>query len=115
MSVFLLHFPTLVLADGNAKNGEAISRQHCMRCHVVSQDNLFAGIGSTPSFMLLVNALADWEERFTTFYARRPHPVHIRVQGVDPPTSLPSNAAPINLRLDEVDDILAYARSLKKE
>lgn len=113
--MFLAIMSAEALADGNAKNGEAISRLHCARCHVVSEDNLFAGIGSTPSFMLMVNTLQDWEDRFTTFYTRRPHPVHVRIQSLDPLTSLPSNAAPIDLNLDEVEDILAYARSLQKD
>ena len=103
------------LADGDVEKGEALSRLHCARCHVVAEDDPFAGIGSTPSFMLLVNALKDWEERFATFYARRPHPVHVRVEGIAQWTSLPSNATPIKLILEDVEDILAYARSLKKE
>jgi hypothetical protein len=119
MSVYFLMFLAIAspeaLADGNAKNGEVISRLHCARCHVVSEDNLFAGIGSTPSFMLMVNALKDWEERFSTFYTRRPHPVHVRIEGLDKLTNLPSNAAPIELNLNDVDDILAYARSLQKD
>ena len=102
------------MAAGDAKRGEELSRLHCARCHVVADDMPFAGIGSTPSFMLMVNYLADWEDRFQTFYARRPHPVHVRVKGLDSLTNLPSNAAPIDIELADVEDILSYVRTLKK-
>jgi hypothetical protein len=64
--------------------------------------------------MLLVNALADWEERFETFYARRPHPVHVRVKGHKPLTELPPNAMPFEIELSDVADLIAYARTLIK-
>jgi mono/diheme cytochrome c family protein len=100
-------------ADGDPERGEKIANEGCVRCHAVSEDNRFAGIGSTPSFMMMVNFLSDWEERFQTFYARRPHFVHIRVEGIAPLTALPSNAAIIEITLDDVDDLVAYARTLQ--
>lgn len=102
-------------ADGNPERGEKIANEGCARCHAVSEDRRFAGIGSTPSFMMMVNFLDDWEERFQTFYARRPHFVHIRVEGIAPLTALPSNAAIIEITLDDVDDLVAYARTLRDE
>ncbi len=102
-------------ADGNPERGEKIANEGCARCHAVSDDRRFAGIGSTPSFMMMVNFLDDWEERFQTFYARRPHFVHIRVEGIAPLTELPSNAAIIEITLDDVDDLVAYARTLRDE
>jgi len=115
VAVMILAIRQTAEAAGNAERGEDISRQHCSRCHVVAEDMPFAGIGSTPSFMLLVNALDDWEERFETFYARRPHPVHVRIKGLKPLTDLPSNAVPIHLELGDVEDILAYVRSLQED
>ncbi len=104
-----------VIAGENAENGLKIANEGCARCHAISEDRRFAGIGSTPSFMMMVNFLSDWEERFQTFYARRPHFVHIRIEGIAPLTSLPSNAAIIELTLDDVDDLVAYARTLRDE
>jgi len=101
-------------AAGDVAKGHDLAATHCARCHVVSEKNRFSGISSTPSFMLLVNALADWEERFETFYARRPHPVHVRVKGHAPLTDLPPNAAPFEIEPADVEHILAYARTLKK-
>jgi mono/diheme cytochrome c family protein len=114
---WLAALPAIVcdaMAAGDVAKGHDLATAHCARCHVVSDKNRFTGISSTPSFMLLVNALADWEERFETFYARRPHPVHVRVKGHKPLTELPPNAAPFEIELSDVEDILAYARTLIK-
>ena len=56
----------------------------------------------------------DFVERFQTFYNRRPHPVHVPVPGIPPWTNLPPNATPFTVTLDEVDDIVAFAKTLKK-
>lgn len=69
------------------------------------------GIGSTPSFPLL-RRMDDWRERFETFYARRPHPVHVRVEGIPKWADLPPNAAEFRLTLQDVDDILAFVETL---
>ena len=65
--------------------------------------------------MTIVDALPDWKERFETFYARRPHPVHVRIEGLPAPdeTIVPSNATPFTLTLDDVGNIAAYAQQLK--
>lgn len=101
-------------AAGDVAKGHDLAVTHCARCHVVSKENRFSGISSTPSFMLLVAALPDWKERFETFYTRRPHPVHVRVKGYAPLTDLPPNAKPFEIELDNIEDILAYVRTLKK-
>lgn len=101
-------------AEGDLARGESIAATHCSRCHIISDKNRFTGISSTPSFPTLVNALADWEERFQSFYARRPHPAHVRMEGIPPPTDQPYTVVPVGLRLEDVNDILAFARSLKK-
>lgn len=94
--------------------GLSLSKQHCARCHVIGDGKRMNSIGSTPTFPRLVNNFEDWEARFTTFYARRPHPAFVRVEGLEPATTLPANAAPILLTPDESIAILRYAESLAK-
>ena len=101
-------------AAGDVAKGHDLAVTYCARCHVVSEKNRFSGISSTPSFMLLVVALPDWKERFETFYARRPHPVHVRVKGYAPLTDLPPNATPFEIELKDVQDIVAYVQTLRK-
>lgn len=98
------------LAAGDPEKGRTIAEQHCARCHVIGDKNRMGGIGSTPSFPLL-RRMPDWRERFETFYARRPHPVHVRVDGVRKWSDTPSNAAEIRMTIDDVDHILAYVET----
>jgi hypothetical protein len=96
------------------KKGGDIAKGHCSRCHVVDEKNRFSGISSTPSFPLLINALADWEERFTNFFIRLPHPSIIRFKGdpVDP--DRPVLTVPIELEHSDIEAIIAYVRTLRK-
>ena len=98
--------------DGLLRRGAEIADRHCGRCHVVDTRNRMRGISSTPSFPLLVRALPDWRERFRTFFARRPHPAVIRIEGIAPPTDDPPTTVPVELTLDDVDAIVAYAEAL---
>jgi len=100
---------------GDVKKGRTLSHQHCSRCHVIGDFNRNGGISSTPSFQLLVNALSDYEERFDTFYARPPHPAVIIIEGIKKRDDLPYNAAPVRLTLKAVEDIAAFAKTLKKK
>ncbi len=94
--------------------GKTISEQHCARCHVVGDYNPTGGISSTPSFQLLVKRRPDYRERFATFYARRPHPAFVIIEGVERlMPELPVNASPVTLRLEAVEDILAFVETLK--
>jgi hypothetical protein len=104
------------LADEIA-TGRAIAEKHCSRCHVIGDFNKFGGIGSTPSFQLLVNAFDDWQERFETFQARRPHPSFVRVAGFDypDPDVFPPNASPVEIELDDIAAVRAFAETLKKK
>lgn len=102
-------------AQSLADKGEKLARTHCARCHVVADGNAFSGIGSTPSFRLLVNALADWRERFETFHTRRPHPAVIRFEGVAPLSEDPPTTRTVDLKLDDIPALVAYAASLKKQ
>lgn len=99
-------------AKGDPEQGRKLALEHCSRCHVIGDNDKFGGIGSTPSFRLLVG-MPDWRERFQTFFERRPHPVHVRVEGVAKWTDLPSNAAEFTIKLSDVDDILAFVETLR--
>ncbi|WP_349360427.1 hypothetical protein [Stappia sp.] len=102
--------------DDLAERGKALSRQHCARCHVVAPDDRMTGISSTPSFMILVEALDDWRERFATFHARLPHPAHLRFEGdAERPDTQPATIAEVILRYEDVEAIVAYAERLHGE
>ena len=103
------------LADGDVERGRAVAEQQCSRCHVIGDFNRMGGIGSTPSFQLLVNALEDYEDRFRSFFARRPHPAFVTVKGYPRPNALPANAAPIEITDEKVEDVLAFAKTLRKQ
>ncbi len=94
--------------------GRGLAEKHCARCHVVNDSDLFAGISSTPSFPLLVNHLSDWEERFLSFHTRLPHPSIVQFKGeaIDP--DKPVLVVPVELVYSDIDALVAYARTLKK-
>ncbi len=98
-------------AGGDVAEGRAIAQAHCSRCHVVD-DNRYAGINSTPSFHLLAKR-DDWLERFGSFFARRPHPVFVRVPGVEKPTDLPSPVAEFTVTPEGIEHILSYVETLR--
>ena len=105
----VLVLPSSASADSElTRQGLVLSQQHCSRCHIVAKDR-FAGIASTPSFKIMIEALDDWEERFATFMARNPHPAHMRLEGDDArPDDLPSTIKEVILTHDEIEAILAY-------
>ena len=101
-------------SEGNVENGRKIAQTHCARCHVIGDYNKFGGIGSTPSFQLLVKRRPDYEARFETFFERPPHPAFVTIKGFGRRMEhLPANAAPVELPLAAVLDLLAFARTLK--
>lgn len=96
--------------------GRKLAEQHCARCHVIGDYNKYGGIGSTPSFQLLVKSFPDYRQRFETFFARRPHPSFIAIEGVGRPNPhLPPGAAPIKLPYSAIADLLAFAETLKRK
>ncbi len=99
-------------AGGDADVGRNISETHCARCHVIGDFNPMGGIGSTPSFQLLAKR-DDWLIRFGTFFERRPHPVFVRVPGVARWTALPSHVQEFEVTPANIDDIIAFAATLK--
>ncbi len=100
--------------DGNASLGETLSFTKCGRCHVIGERNKMKGIGSTPSFGLL-RGLEDWQERFETFYLRRPHPSITQIEGITEPfdAAHPPAIHPLFLSEAEVQDILTYVYTLQ--
>ena len=101
-------------ADDAVAKGREIVRQHCTRCHVVPDMNPYGGIGSTPSFAAM-KWLDDWERRFEVFCTLPPHPVLVNIVGVSEARSdaLPVFIAEIELQIEDIDAILAFARTLK--
>ncbi len=102
-----------IIFRGSAAQGERFSFANCGRCHVVGDRNRMKGIGSTPSFSVL-RSLPDWEERFSTFYARIPHPALVQLEGVSPPfdPAFPPANQPLRLTLDQLEDILTFVSAL---
>ena len=109
--VAALSWASPAAAAGDVDKGRRLAEVHCARCHVIGDFNRMGGIGSTPSFQGL-KTLADWRERFRTFYARPPHLAFVRVEGIAPRTKLPAYAAEIKLTLDDVEDVFAFVKTL---
>lgn len=99
--------------SGDAVLGQAVSFDKCGRCHVTETERRMVSIGSAPSFAVL-RSLNDWEYRFAAFYVLKPHPAFTQVQDLtDPfPADRPSPISPIELTLDELDALLAYAETM---
>lgn len=104
-----------VLAQsGDALAGRKLAREHCARCHVIGDFNPNGGIGSTPSFQLLAKR-DDWRDRFETFYARRPHPVFVRVPEVDRWTDHPSPIVEFRITQENLRHIIAFVLTLQPD
>lgn len=102
-----------VIAPGHAadlENGRELAHTHCSRCHVVPGRSSMS-IGITPSFESMAR-YDNYYEAFSTFYALRPHPSFVRVEGIDPLNDLPSPIVPIEITLEDVEDIAEFARSI---
>lgn len=101
-------------ASRSVERGREIVRQHCTRCHVIPGINPYGGIGSTPSFSAM-KWLDDWAYRFEIFYQLPPHPSLVRIEGVseERSQSLPAFSKEIILKLEDVDDILEFVKTLK--
>ncbi len=112
LTAMLLAVPAGAHGDGNAARGKTVAEQHCARCHVVGDFNPYGGISSTPSFQLLAKR-DDWLERFSTFFERRPHPVFVRVPNVERWTKLPSHVAEFDVTPENINDIIAFIKTLK--
>ena len=97
-----------------ALRGLEIAQEHCSRCHVVGNENRYSSIETTPSFFGL-RAMKDWRIRFTEFYIRPPHPALVNIVDVtERSKKLPAFVSEINLKLDQIDDLISYLEQLKK-
>ncbi len=101
-------------AEGDVDAGRRFATTHCARCHVVGDHNKFGGIGSTPSFQLLAR-MEDYLDRFSTFFARRPHPVFVRVPDVPKWSDAPVTIAEVEITIQDIDNIIAFVETLKAE
>lgn len=97
-----------------AQKGQAIAEKHCARCHVIGSQNSMGGIGSTASFQMIAG-MPDGLIRFQTFYARRPHPAFLTVPGIPKWSKAPAYATEFTMTLDEVDNIVAFVKTLEKK
>ncbi|WP_417725968.1 hypothetical protein [Roseovarius sp.] len=99
--------------EGDVVLGKQVALARCGRCHAVSPENQMTTIGSTPSFAVL-RTFADWDVRFQSFYALKPHPAFTQVAGVTQPfaQNLPPPIAPIEVTLEELEAIIAYVAGL---
>jgi len=98
--------------DGDAEAGRKLASEHCTRCHVVGDVNPHGGIDSTPKFHRLAK-FDDYDARFLTFYARRPHPVFVQIEGGEPLSPTAYGAAPFTITEQQIDDLLAYIEQLR--
>lgn len=98
---------------GDADRGREVAATHCTRCHVVGDINPYGGIESTPSFIGM-KRLADWQRRFEEFFILPPHPALVRIEDVSAARdeSRPAFVQEIILTLDDVEAILAFAKTL---
>jgi mono/diheme cytochrome c family protein len=99
--------------EGDIAAGEMVAYQKCARCHVIGERNRMKGIGSTPSFGV-VRSIANWQDRFQTFYLRIPHPSMTQIEGLTAPFDItrPPPIFPVRLTQKEYDDMLAYVSTV---
>lgn len=107
-----LAFVPAASADVDKAKGRALAETHCARCHVVGDYNKFGGLGSTPSFGLLLG-MSDGLDRFRTFFERRPHPAFVTVPGVERWTKLEPYATPFEVTAENIEDLLAFVQTLE--
>ena len=96
----------------DAANGKELARLHCSRCHVMPDLNNM-GIGSTPSFKIMVQSKADdWRAKFEAFFSLPPHPAFVTIKELRTQRQGPSTIAPVILSLHDVDDLMTYVDEL---
>ena len=62
----------------------------------------------------MVNELSDWEERFSSFHTRLPHPSIVRFKGEPVDPDKPVLTVPVELEYTDIEALVAYARTLIK-
>jgi mono/diheme cytochrome c family protein len=101
-------------AQGNAVKGGEIAKKQCSRCHVVSAQNRYGGIDSTPSFFVMARTPVLFE-RIATFFERRPHPSFVRVPGVERWSKTLAYAIEFTMTLEDIEDVASYIKTLKNK
>ena len=84
-------------ADGDPVAGQEKAIKWCARCHVVGAQNPYGGINSTPSFYIMSEKPESYRERVLSVQERRPH-----------------IAQTLELKNEDLDDILAYILTLER-
>lgn len=94
--------------------GEKLALFNCGRCHVINEKNRRGGIESTPSFAI-IRSWPDWEDKMRAFWSLRPHPAFTQIARITPPfpDHRPPTVHPIRLTLDELRQIVDYARTIE--
>ena len=99
-------------AEPDPEAGKRIAVKFCARCHVVGESNRLGGINSTPSFYLFARK-PSYLDRVANFYERRPHPVFVRVPGVERWSDAPAYTSEFTITTAEIENIVAYIKTLK--
>ena len=101
--------------EGIAQKGKELAQLQCARCHVMpGLRNM--GIGSTPSFKIMVKSKSpSWRDKFEAFYSLPPHPAFVTVKELRTERSGPSIIAPIIISLRDLDNLMAFVDELAKE
>jgi hypothetical protein len=115
VAITLIGLAGAASAETEVDKGRKVAKLHCSRCHVVDDAKPFTGIASTPSFKLIVTALDDWRDRFKTFHTRLPHPSVVRFEGIAPPRDTLPTTKTVDLKLEDIDAIVAFASWLKDQ
>lgn len=84
--------------QGDPTVGEDLAIQWCSRCHVIGAFNKYGGINSTPSFWIMNEKPETYAPKLLTFQQRRPHA-----------------ALKFDLKNRDVENILTYVRTLKRD
>ncbi len=120
-AAFALAIPLLALDSKAARceptldEGRDIAARHCARCHVIPSHNNM-GIGSTPSFKLMVRSKSgDWRSKFEAFYTLPPHLNFVRIKGVPKHIDLPAVVAEIHMTFEEIDSLMVYVDDLARQ
>ncbi len=104
--------PVAAATAGDVEKGRALAERHCSRCHVVGTHNPLGGANNTASFQMIIR-MSDGLERFQTFYARRPHPVFVRVPDVPRWSDQPSHVKEFEVTPGNIEDLVAFVRTLR--
>ena len=94
--ILLAGLPASALAQGNAEAGGEIARRWCANCHLVSPDQS-AVVADVPSFPSIAQRTDSEIEALEGFL-------------IDPHPPMPD----MSLTREEIRDLLAYIRSLRK-